>query len=136
MQDAKRDLAAFNEMLETLPGPLGRTTSVEACVTAFVEALEKRKRHAYVPGWVGAIAQSRTLVTSRLGARETRKHVPACSRSWTKRCAAWGGQRAPVTCRRRRGRDLPRPDGPGLPRLRSRRHGMPAADESASVVPS
>jgi hypothetical protein len=76
VQDAKRDLAAFDEMLETPLGPLARTTSVEAFVTAFVEALEKRRHHAYVPGWVGAIAQSRTLVTSRLGARETLKHLP------------------------------------------------------------
>ncbi len=76
VQDAKRDLTAFNQMLKSLPGPLSKTTSVEACVTAFVDALVRRKRHVYVPGWVGAIAKGRTAVTSRIGERETLKHVP------------------------------------------------------------
>ncbi|MDP3892256.1 SDR family oxidoreductase [Nocardioides sp.] len=76
VQDAKRDLSAFNEMLDNLPGPLGRTTSVESCTKAFVKALERRSRHAYVPGWVGAIAKARTVVTSAVGDRETLKHVP------------------------------------------------------------
>ena len=76
VQDAKNDLVAFNEMLKSLPGPLSKTTSVDACVTAFVEGLAKRKRHVYVPGWVGAIAKGRTAVTSRIGERETLKHVP------------------------------------------------------------
>jgi NAD(P)-dependent dehydrogenase (short-subunit alcohol dehydrogenase family) len=76
VRDAKQDLAAFNEMLTTLPGPLGRTTSVEACADAFVAALEKRQRHVYVPGWVGAIARARAAVNSRLGVRGTLRHVP------------------------------------------------------------
>jgi NAD(P)-dependent dehydrogenase (short-subunit alcohol dehydrogenase family) len=76
VQDAKRDLTAFNEMLKSLPGPLSKTTSVDACVAAFVDGLERRKRHVYVPGWVGAIAKGRTAVTSRIGERETLKHVP------------------------------------------------------------
>lgn len=76
VQDAKRDLTAFNEMLKSLPGPLGKTTSVDACVMAFVDGLVKRKRHVYVPGWVGAIAKGRTAVNSRVGERETLKHVP------------------------------------------------------------
>lgn len=76
VQDAKKDLSAFNQMLEKLPYPLGRTTSVDACVKAFVKGLEKRSRHVYVPGWVGAIAKGRNIVTSPIGDRETLKHVP------------------------------------------------------------
>ncbi|MCW2782459.1 MAG: putative oxidoreductase [Marmoricola sp.] len=76
VQDAKADLPAFKEMLDSLPGPLSRTTSVDACAKAFVKALAGRQRHVYVPGWVGAIAAARNLITSPLGARETLKHTP------------------------------------------------------------
>lgn len=76
VQDAKRDLKAFDDMIRTLPGPLSRTTSVEECVQAFATGIEKRKRHVYVPGWVGAIATGRNLITSPLGERSTLKEVP------------------------------------------------------------
>lgn len=66
VQDAKKDLSAFRRMLESLPYPLGGTTSVEACVKAFVDAVEHRRRHVYVPGWVAAVAQGRNSVTSRI----------------------------------------------------------------------
>ena len=33
---------------------MNRTTSVEACGKAFVAGIAARKRHVYVPGWVGA----------------------------------------------------------------------------------
>jgi NAD(P)-dependent dehydrogenase (short-subunit alcohol dehydrogenase family) len=76
VQDAKRDLTAFNQLVDSLPGPLSKTTSVDACVDAFIEGLAKRKRHVYVPGWVGAIAKTRTALNSRIGDRETLKHAP------------------------------------------------------------
>lgn len=76
VQDAKKDLGAFNEMLKVLPGPLGRTTSVQSCVKAFLSGLAGRKRHVYVPGWVDVIAASRNLVNSPLGTRDTLKHAP------------------------------------------------------------
>ena len=76
VQDAKKDLSAFQQMLKKLPPPLGRTTSVDKCVTAFVKGIEDRKRKVYVPGWVGAIAKSRAVVNSPIGDRETLKHVP------------------------------------------------------------
>jgi NAD(P)-dependent dehydrogenase (short-subunit alcohol dehydrogenase family) len=76
VQDAKKDLSAFRQMLDSLPYPLNRTAKVEDCTKAFVEALEKRSRHVYVPGWVGAIAKGRNLVTSPIGDRSTLKHVP------------------------------------------------------------
>lgn len=76
VQDTKKDLSAFGEMLARLPGPLGRTTSVDVCAEAFVKGIEARKRHVYVPGWVGAIAQARTFVNSRLASRETLRQAP------------------------------------------------------------
>lgn len=76
VQDAKRDLKAFDEMVKHLPGPLSKTTSVEACVKAFVAGIEKRKRHIYVPGWVGQIAQLRNVLNSPVGESTTLKQVP------------------------------------------------------------
>ncbi|MGO4257081.1 SDR family oxidoreductase [Marmoricola sp. RAF53] len=76
VQDAREDLHAFDEMIASMPGPLSRTTSVEECVQAFADGIEKRRRHIYVPGWVGAIASGRGLVTSPLGSRATLKEVP------------------------------------------------------------
>lgn len=71
VQDAKRDLSAFAEMIGKLPPPLNRTTDVEACVDAFVMGIALRSRRIYVPGWVGAIAKSRSLLNSALGDRPT-----------------------------------------------------------------
>jgi NAD(P)-dependent dehydrogenase (short-subunit alcohol dehydrogenase family) len=76
VQDARKDLTAFNQLVDNLPYPLNKTAKVDACTKAFVKALEKRNRHVYVPGWVGAVARGRTIVTSRLGDRTTLKHVP------------------------------------------------------------
>ncbi|WP_203337772.1 SDR family oxidoreductase [Nocardioides limicola] len=66
VQDAKKDLSAFRKMLDAMPPPLGTTTSVDACVKAFVKGLEKRSRHVFVPGWVAAIAQGRNLAAGRV----------------------------------------------------------------------
>jgi hypothetical protein len=75
VQDAKRDLTAFQDMIEHLPSPLNKTTDVQTCVRAFIAGMEGRKRRVYVPTWVGAIAKARMLLTTRLGERETLKHV-------------------------------------------------------------
>lgn len=71
VRDAQEDLSAFDKLKSRLPGPLKRTTPVETCAQAFVTAIEKRKRHVYVPGWVRAVAQARTLVNSPVGEIET-----------------------------------------------------------------
>lgn len=76
VQDARKDLRAFDELISKLPPPLNRTTTVEACVTAFVKAIENRRRRVYVPGWVGLIRARRNLVSSAIGDRSTLKHVP------------------------------------------------------------
>jgi NAD(P)-dependent dehydrogenase (short-subunit alcohol dehydrogenase family) len=76
VQDAKKDLKAFDQLVSSLPGPLSKTTSVEACVTAFVDGIAKRKRRVYVPGWVGFIRSRRNLLSSAIGDRATLKQVP------------------------------------------------------------
>jgi NAD(P)-dependent dehydrogenase (short-subunit alcohol dehydrogenase family) len=77
VRDAKADLPAFRQMLSTLPRPLGKTTSVDKCVEAFVAGLEGRKRHVYVPGWVGLLAWLKPVIAGPLGDRETLKQAPA-----------------------------------------------------------
>lgn len=76
VQDAKSDLPAFQEMLSGLPWPLNRTLPVEACVDAFVRAVEKRSRRVYVPGIVGGIGWLRSILTTRLGESATLRDVP------------------------------------------------------------
>lgn len=73
VQDAKQDLAAFREMLETLPGPLGATTSVEECAEAFVLGIEKRAMRVNVPGWVGLLRWLKPALTSRLAELRARR---------------------------------------------------------------
>ena len=75
VREATKDWPAFQQMLTSLPGPLKKTTSVAACVDAFVTGLARRRRHVFVPGWVGMIAQARTLVNSRIGTRDTLKQA-------------------------------------------------------------
>jgi NAD(P)-dependent dehydrogenase (short-subunit alcohol dehydrogenase family) len=76
VQDAKSDLPAFKQLLDNLPGPLSKTTTVQACVRAFVRGLDERKRRVNVPGWVGAFSWLKPLVTSRLGDRESARQAP------------------------------------------------------------
>lgn len=76
VRDAKDDLSAFRQMLERLPPPLAKTTSLDACVKAFVAGLERRKRRVYVPGWVRLLGWCKPLITSSLGERETLKQAP------------------------------------------------------------
>jgi NAD(P)-dependent dehydrogenase (short-subunit alcohol dehydrogenase family) len=76
VQEAKSDLPAFREMLSKLPGPLSKTTSVEACGEAFVKGIEARKRQINCPGWVGLLRWLRPLLASPVGESQTLKFVP------------------------------------------------------------
>jgi NAD(P)-dependent dehydrogenase (short-subunit alcohol dehydrogenase family) len=71
LREAKEDLSAFPQMLDSLPYPLNRTTPTQVCVEAFVRAIDRRSRHVYVPGWIGALALLRNLVNSSANARLT-----------------------------------------------------------------
>jgi NAD(P)-dependent dehydrogenase (short-subunit alcohol dehydrogenase family) len=76
VQDAKKDLASFTEMLSRVPKPLGNTTSVDKCGAAFVAGIEKRKRQINVPGWVGAFRWLKPLLSTPLGERPIAALVP------------------------------------------------------------
>jgi NAD(P)-dependent dehydrogenase (short-subunit alcohol dehydrogenase family) len=76
VQDAKKDLTAFQKLLETLPGPLGATTSVGACADAFVAGIAGRKRRISVPGWVNVVRWLKPALTTRIGERETVRRAP------------------------------------------------------------
>jgi len=80
VQEVKDDLGAFRDMLDTLPGPLGKTTSVEACAEAFVRGMEKRSTRVSVPGWVGPIRWLKPLLTSGVAEwqvkREAKRLLP------------------------------------------------------------
>ena len=80
VRDAKADLPAFQRLLDSLPGPLSRTTSVEVCVEAFVKAMTERRRKVYVPGWVGLLGVLKPALSTRLAelrsTRESRRILP------------------------------------------------------------
>jgi NAD(P)-dependent dehydrogenase (short-subunit alcohol dehydrogenase family) len=80
VRDAKRDLQSFREMLTSLPGPLGVTTSVERCADAFVRGIERRSNRVNVPDWVGVLRWLKPALSSRamelLSRRETRRTLP------------------------------------------------------------
>ena len=63
-------------MLRSLPGPLGKTTSVEKCGEAFLEGIENRKRQINCPSFVGLMRWLKPLLSSRLGDSLTLKSVP------------------------------------------------------------
>ncbi|MGA9870489.1 MAG: SDR family oxidoreductase [Rhodococcus sp. (in: high G+C Gram-positive bacteria)] len=76
VRDAKEDLGAFREMLAVMPGPFGRTMTVDKCVDAFVDGLVNRRRKVYVPKWVGFAGRFRAILNSTVGDRAMLKHVP------------------------------------------------------------
>ena len=76
VQDTKADMPAFREMLNSLPGPLGKTTSVDKCGEAFVAGIEGRKTRIYCPGWVGLFRWLKPLMSTRFGEAPTRKTAP------------------------------------------------------------
>jgi NAD(P)-dependent dehydrogenase (short-subunit alcohol dehydrogenase family) len=76
VQDAKQDLTAFQKMLDALPGPLGKTTSVQACADAFVDGIAKRRRRISVPRWVNAVRWLKPALTTRIGELETARRAP------------------------------------------------------------
>ncbi len=85
IQDIDSDLASFRTALSKLPGPMGKTTSVQACAGAFVDGIERRKRRIYCPRWVGALRWLRPLLTTGPPKPKCERDCPSCSRRWTLR---------------------------------------------------
>jgi NAD(P)-dependent dehydrogenase (short-subunit alcohol dehydrogenase family) len=76
VQEAKSDLRSFRKMLDSLPGPLGKTTSVQACGVAFVKGIERRKRYIYCPDYVSVMRWLKPLLSTRFGESPTLKSAP------------------------------------------------------------
>jgi NAD(P)-dependent dehydrogenase (short-subunit alcohol dehydrogenase family) len=76
IQDIDSDLASFRTALRKLPGPMGKTTSVQTCAGAFVDGIERRKRRIYCPRWVGALRWLRPLLTTSAAETHMRKGLP------------------------------------------------------------
>lgn len=76
VQDSKKDLTTFTEMLSKLPGPLKKTTSVDKCGETFVKGIESRSARINSPGWVGLVRYVRPLLSTRMGEVPIRKFVP------------------------------------------------------------
>ena len=67
VQEGKAELASMRDAIESLPGPLSKTTSVQACGAAFVKGIEGRKRRINCPGWVGLFRWLRPVLTTPWG---------------------------------------------------------------------
>jgi NAD(P)-dependent dehydrogenase (short-subunit alcohol dehydrogenase family) len=79
VRDMRRDFGVFDEMLERLPYPFGRTTPVEECARALVDAVERRRRKVYVPASLAVYAPFRSLCARMVDwsvARQARAAVP------------------------------------------------------------
>jgi NAD(P)-dependent dehydrogenase (short-subunit alcohol dehydrogenase family) len=76
VREGKADSEAMREMLRRLPGPLGKTTSVEKCGEAFVTGIENRKRQINCPSFVGLMRWLKPVLSSRFGESITLKSVP------------------------------------------------------------
>jgi NAD(P)-dependent dehydrogenase (short-subunit alcohol dehydrogenase family) len=76
VRESRADMSAFQEMLNSLPGPLRKTTSVQKCGEAFVAGIEGRKARIYCPAWVGLFRWLKPLLSSRIGEAPTRKTAP------------------------------------------------------------
>lgn len=76
VRESRADLSATTEMLESLPGPLSETVSVEECAAAFVEGIENRARRINVPGFVGLLRFLKPLLSTRIGDRLVGREAP------------------------------------------------------------
>jgi NAD(P)-dependent dehydrogenase (short-subunit alcohol dehydrogenase family) len=73
VRDTKSDLPSFVDLVRRLPWPLNKTTSVDACATAFVKGIEDRKDRVYCPGWVVAFRWLKPLLSTRIGELPVRR---------------------------------------------------------------
>ena len=84
VRDARQDLDAFDRLLQRLPGPFGRITSVQDCAAALLRGIERRKRKVFVPRSLAFFSAIRQLLGSPLGEsilrRDARRLLPEMER--------------------------------------------------------
>jgi NAD(P)-dependent dehydrogenase (short-subunit alcohol dehydrogenase family) len=76
IQDIDSDLKSFRTALNKLPGPMGKTTTVQSCAQAFVKGIEGRRRRINCPRWVGLLRWLRPLLTTAAAEAQVRKGLP------------------------------------------------------------
>jgi NAD(P)-dependent dehydrogenase (short-subunit alcohol dehydrogenase family) len=75
VRDSQADLPSFKEMLDGLPGPLSRTTSLQKCGGLFVKGIEDRKRRINCPRWVGLLRWLKPVLSTAVGEAQSGKNV-------------------------------------------------------------
>jgi NAD(P)-dependent dehydrogenase (short-subunit alcohol dehydrogenase family) len=70
-------LPTFAKIRAQVPWPANTTTSVEACATAFADAVEQRALRAYVPRHAAVMSGARPLLFSGVGSRAIAGRVAA-----------------------------------------------------------
>ena len=95
VRDQKAESELFAEALKKLPGPAGAYTSVDECVAAIVDGMERRKRRVYIPRGVVVMAALKAFLNSAPGdwvvRREAKKAVPQ-QEAETERTQAYFGR--------------------------------------------
>ncbi|AGZ49302.1 SDR family oxidoreductase [Mycobacterium kansasii] len=64
LRNSMSDLSAFRELVQRLPGQLGKITSVQECGAIFVEGIEKRARRINCPRWVNVFQWLKPVMAS------------------------------------------------------------------------
>jgi len=95
VRNAEHALPSFREIRARLPWPLGTTTSAEACGEALAEAVVRRARRVYVPRSVAVVHALRTVLTSPVADRVTRRHTRELVPSLDAEVAAMREERLP-----------------------------------------
>lgn len=90
VRESKADLSSLREMINGMPGPLRKTTSVQKCGDTFIKGIEGRKRQVNCPEWVGLLRWLKPLLSTRLGESTTLKSVPHLMPKMDEEVAALG----------------------------------------------
>jgi NAD(P)-dependent dehydrogenase (short-subunit alcohol dehydrogenase family) len=90
VRESKADLSSLREMINGMPGPLRKTTSVQKCGDIFIKGIEGRKRQVNCPEWVGLLRWLKPLLSTRLGESTTLKSVPHLMPKMDEEVAALG----------------------------------------------
>lgn len=67
---ARSESTGFADMLAALPGPFGRTMSADDCAAGIVTAVDQRRRHLHMPGWVGLARWAKPMLSTQLMQRQ------------------------------------------------------------------
>ncbi len=76
MREGTEELSTAREFFSSLPGPLKKPTSVQACADVFVNGIEGRRRRVNCPSWIGVFRWLKPLLTTSFGESQLARWVP------------------------------------------------------------